>query len=101
MLTLPPLPSITLQGILGYDEGHSSYSPRPFTEYCSKPLKMDDLEGRGGREGGLLTVLSVLLVAQPCISEVTYGSTDGLSPIVLRAQHLLLVEEEYQCEVVI
>ena len=46
-------------------------------------------------------VLSILPVDQPCIQEVTCGSTDGLSPIVLRAQHLLLVEEEYQCEVVI
>ena len=44
-------------------------------------------------------VLNILPVDQPCIREVTYGSTDGLSPIVLRAQHLLLVEEEYQCEV--
>ena len=60
---------------------------------------MDDLEGRGGREGGILMVLSVLPVDQPCIQEVTCGSTNGLSPIVLRAQHLLLVEEEYQCEV--
>ena len=62
---------------------------------------MDDLEGRGGREGGTLTVLSVLPVDQPCIQEVTCGSTDGISPIVLRAQHLLLVKEEYQCKVVI
>ena len=46
-------------------------------------------------------VLTVLPVDQPCIREVTYGSMDGLSPIVLRTQHLLLVEEEYQCEVVI
>ena len=57
------------------------------------------MEGRGGREGGLLTVLSVLPVDQPCIREVTYGSTDGLSPIVLKSHPLLLVEEEYQCEV--
>ena len=56
---------------------------------------MGDLEGIGGREGGLLTVLSILPVDQPCIWGVTHGSTDGLSPIVLRAQHLLLVEEEY------
>ena len=61
---------------------------------------MDDLEGRGGREGGLLMVLSVLPVDQPCIREVTWGSTDGLSPIVLRAQHLLLVEEEYRCKAI-
>ena len=40
-------------------------------------------------------------VDQPCIQEVTYGATDGLSPIVLRVQHLLLVKEEYQCKVVI
>ena len=53
---------------------------------------MCDLEGRGGREGGLLTALSVLPVDQPCIREVTYGYIDGLSPIVLRAHHLLLVE---------
>ena len=59
------------------------------------------LTGRGGREGGLLTALSVLPVDQPCIWEVTYGSTDGISLIVLRAQQFLLVEEEYQCEVVI
>ena len=45
-------------------------------------------------------VLSVLLVDQPCILKVTCGSTDGLSPIVLIAQHLLLVEEEYRCKVV-
>ena len=45
--------------------------------------------------------LSVLPIDQPSTWEVTYGSTDGISPIVLRAQHLLLVEEEYQCEVVI
>ena len=62
---------------------------------------MGDLEGRGGREGGLLTALSILPVDQPYIREMTYGSTDGLSPIMLRSQHLLLVEEEYQCEVVI
>ena len=58
------------------------------------------MECRGGREGGILTVQSVLHVDQPCIQEVTYGSMDGLSPIVLRAQHLLLVEEEYRCKVV-
>ena len=45
--------------------------------------------------------LSILPIDQPYIWEVTYGSTDGLSPIVLRAQHLLLVEEEYRCKVVI
>ena len=61
---------------------------------------MGDLEGIGGREGGLLTTLRVLLVDQPCIQEVTYGSRDGLSPIVLRSQHLVLVEEEYRCKVV-
>ena len=61
---------------------------------------MDDLEGRGGREGGILTVLSVLPVDQTYIQEVTYGSTDGISPILLRAQHLVLVEEEYSCKVV-
>ena len=44
-------------------------------------------------------VLSVLPIDQPSIREVTQGSTDGLSPIVLRAQHLLLVEEEYHYEV--
>ena len=75
-------------------------SPRPFTEYFSKPLKTDDLEGREGREGGIRTVLNVLPIDQPCIQEVTYGSTNGLSPIVLRAQHLLLVKEEYRCKVV-
>ena len=61
---------------------------------------MGDLEGRGGREGGLLTVLSILPIYQPCIRKVTYGSMDGISPIVLRAQHLILVEEEYRCKVV-
>ena len=60
---------------------------------------MSDLEGRGGRERGILTPLSILLVDQPCIWEVTRGSMNGLSPIVLRTQHLLLVEEEYHCEV--
>ena len=45
--------------------------------------------------------LSVPLVDQPCIRKVTYGSTDGIILTVLRDQHLLLVEEEYQCEVVI
>ena len=49
--------------------------------------------------GGLM-VLNVLPVDQPCIWKVTYGSTYGLSPIVLRAQQLLLVEEEYRCKVV-
>ena len=58
------------------------------------------MEGRGGREGGLIMVLRILLVDQPCIQKVTYGSMDRLSPIVLRAQHLLLVEEEYRCKVV-
>ena len=58
------------------------------------------MEGRGGSEGGLLMELSVLFVDQPCIQKVTYGYMDGLSPIVLRAQHLLLVEEEYRCKVV-
>ena len=61
---------------------------------------MNDLEGRGGREGGILMALSVLPVDQPCIWEVTCGSIDGLSPIVLRAKHLLLVKEEYRCKVV-
>ena len=61
---------------------------------------MGDLEGRGGREGGLLTTLNVLPVDKPCIQRVTCGSMDGLSPIVLRAQHLLSVEEEYRCKVV-
>ena len=61
---------------------------------------MGDLEGRGGREGGLLTALSILPVDQPCIREVTCGSPDRLSPIVLRVPHLLLVEEEYRCKVV-
>ena len=61
---------------------------------------MRDLEGRGGREGALLTVLSVLPVDQPCIRRVTCGSTDELSPIVLRAQHPLLVEDKYRCKVV-
>ena len=41
---------------------------------------------------------SVLPVDQPCIWEVTRGSMDGLSPIVLISQHLLLVEEEYRCK---
>ena len=43
-------------------------------------------------------VLSVLPVDQPYIQEVTYGYMDGLSPTVLRAQNLLLVEEEYRCK---
>ena len=46
-------------------------------------------------------VLDVLHVDQIWIREVTCGYTDGISPIVLRAQHLLLVQEEYQSEVVI
>ena len=62
---------------------------------------MVDLEGRGGREGGLLMALSVLPVDQACIWRVIYGSKDGLSPIVLRDHHVFLVEEEYQCKVVI
>ena len=62
---------------------------------------MGYLEGIGGKEGELLTALRILPVDQPCIRQVTYGSMDGLSPILLRAQHLLFVEEEYQCEVVI
>ena len=49
---------------------------------------------------GDLTTLNVLPVDRPCIQRVTCESTDGLSPIVLRAQHLLLVEEEYRCKVV-
>ena len=61
---------------------------------------MGDLEGRGGREGGLLMALSVLPIDQPCIQRATYGSTDGLSPIVLKAQHPFLVEEKYRCKVV-
>ena len=61
---------------------------------------MDDLEVRGGRESGLLTKLSVLPIDQPCIWDVTYGSMGGISPILLRAHHLLLVEEEYRCKVV-
>ena len=65
-----------------------------------KPLKLDDLEGRGGREGGLLMMLSVLPVDQNCIQKVTCGSMDGISPIVLRTQHLLMVEEKYRCKVV-
>ena len=61
---------------------------------------MGDLEGRGGREGGVLMALSALPVDQPYIWRVTCGSTDGISPIVLRAQHPLLVEEKYRCKVV-
>ena len=61
---------------------------------------MGDLEGRGGREGGILTPLRIIPVDQSWIQEVTYGSMDGISPIVLRAHHLLLVEEEYRCKVV-
>ena len=61
---------------------------------------MGDLECRGGREGGLLKALSVLPVDQPCIWKVTCGSMDGISPIVLRTQHLLMVEEKYRCKVV-
>ena len=61
---------------------------------------MGDLEGRGGGEGGILMVLNILHVDQPFIWEVTCGSTDGLSPFVLRAQYPLLVEEEYRCKVV-
>ena len=45
-------------------------------------------------------MLSVLPIDQPCIQEVTYGSTDGLSPIMLRAQLSFLVEEKYKCKVV-
>ena len=40
-------------------------------------------------------VLSVLPVEQPSTWEVTRGSTDGIISIMLRAQNLLLVEEEY------
>ena len=61
---------------------------------------MGDLERREGREGGLLTMLNVLPVDQHYIWEVTFGSTDGLSSIMVRAQHLLLVEQEYRCKVV-
>ena len=61
---------------------------------------MGDLEARGGREGGLLTALRILSIDQYCIWRVTYGSTDGLSPILLRAQHSLLVEDKYRCKVV-
>ena len=57
----------------------------PSLNIVLKPLKPDDLEGRGGREGGLLMALSILPIDQPCIWEVTYGSMDGISPIVLRA----------------
>ena len=68
--------------------------------HFSKPLKMGDLEGRGGREGGLLMALSVLPIDQPCIRRVTCGYTDGLSPIFLSALHPFLVEEKYRCKVV-
>ena len=61
---------------------------------------MGDLEGRGGREGGLLTMLNVLPVEQPFIWRVTYGSMDGLSPIVLISQDPFLAEEKYRCKVV-
>ena len=101
MLTLPTLRSHHPPGYSWIRRRESSYSPKPFSEYCSKPLKTEDLEGRGGREGGLLTMQSVLPINQPCIWEVTYEYTDGLSPIVLGAQYLLLVEEEYRCKVVI
>ena len=59
-------PVITLQGILGYDEGQAHIDlGTPL--YCSKPLKSSDLEGRGGREGGFLMALSVFPVYQPGI----------------------------------
>ena len=55
---------------MGYDEGKACIDlGTPL--YCSKPLKLGDLEGRGGREGGLLMALSVLPVDQPSIREVT------------------------------
>ena len=57
--------------------------------------KVEGVVGPGG-----LTALSVLPVDQPCIRRVTCGSTDGISPIVLRSHHLLSVEEEYRCKVV-
>ena len=63
-------PVITLRGILGYNEGQAHIDlGTPL--YCSKPLKPGDLEGRGGREGGLLMALSVLPVDQPSTWEVT------------------------------
>ena len=101
LLTLPPLPSHHPLRYSRIQQREISYSPRPFIEYFSKPLKPDDLEGRGGREGGLLTMLSILPVEKPCIREVTCGYMDGISSIMLRSQHLLLVEEEYRCKVVI
>ena len=60
---------------------------------------MDDLEGRGGGDRWGFHGIRVLPVDRPCIRRVTRGSMNGLSPIVLRAQHLLLVEEKYYCEV--
>ena len=61
---------------------------------------MGDLEGKGGREGGILTTLNVLPVDRTCTWRVTYGYMDGLSPIVLRSHHPLLVEDKYRCKVV-
>ena len=53
----------------------------------------------GGGEGGLLTMLNILLVDRPCIQRVTCGSKDWISPIVLRSQHPFLVEENYRRKV--
>ena len=61
---------------------------------------MGDLEGRGGGDRWGFHGIRVLPVDQPCTWRVTQGSTDGISPIVLRAQHSFLVEEEYRCKVV-
>ena len=59
---------------------------------------MSDLEGRGGGDHWGFHGIRVLPVDRPCTRRVTWGSTDGLSPIVLRAQHSFSFEEEYMCK---
>ena len=61
---------------------------------------MSDLEGRrGGRPRGPHDIC-IIPIDQPCTQRVTQGSTGGLSPTILRAQHSFLVEEEYMHKVV-
>ena len=52
---------------MGFDEGKARIVLGPSLNIVLKPLKLDDLEGRGGREGGILTALSVLPLDQCCI----------------------------------
>ena len=64
-----------------------------YTYYCLRPLKMSDLECRGGADRRESHGIHVLPVDRPYTQGVPCGSTGGLVPTLLRAKHSFLVEK--------